>query len=289
MTTHTLKAALTLAIITLLTGCVSLSAQTAPKPIYAGSFPIDNSHQALGKSSRAEFIILHYTAEDHDGSLHILTKGRVSSHYLISDTGDTIYQLVDDGERAWHAGSSSFLGKTALNDSSIGIEIVSRGILPTEHKGYRRYEDYADYTPKQIEQVAALLKLLTERHGIAPDKILGHSDIAPSRKIDPGAKFPWRYLYEQHGLGAWYDEPDFQASLRVLNTLSDEKFAALDIPAIKAEFRRYGYQINDKNEWDRSSQNVIYAFQLHFRSRLPTGVLDRETLAILRALNVKYR
>lgn len=259
-----------------LTGCVTT-------PYY----PIDRtSYHAIGQSERIEYIILHYTAEDYDGSVTVLTQGQVSSHYLIPDgDDDKIYQLVADDKRAWHAGVSSFGGKSSLNDISLGIEIVSDGITGS-YTGYRPYDGYVDYTPKQIAQTAQLLKELSTKYAIDPTRILGHSDIAPSRKIDPGAKFPWEYLYRTHGIGAWYDEQDKSFFLAQLD---DAAVTDLPISQIKAELRRYGYQINDSEEWDRSSQDVVYAFQLHFRPQLPTGVMDAETLAILRALNHKYR
>ncbi len=261
-----------------LTGC-------ATTPYY----PIDHTtYHAIGQSERIEYIIVHYTAEDYDGSVNVLTQGQVSSHYLIPDgNDDKIYQLVADDKRAWHAGVSSFGGKSSLNDISLGIEIVSDGITG-KYTGYRPYDGYVDYTPKQIAQTAQLLKELSAKYAIDPTRILGHSDIAPNRKIDPGAKFPWEYLYRHHGIGAWYDEADKQAFLAMMDGETDFNQPEM-ITQIKSALRRYGYTINDTAEWDRPSQNVIYAFQLHFRPKQPTGVMDVETWAILQALNKKYR
>ena len=106
--------------------------------------------------------------------------------------------------------------------------------------------------------------------------------MAPSRKIDPGAKFPWQRLYKEYGIGAWYDEFDKQYFM------NQDTFATATIPEIKQAFRDYGYQINNSDEWDKASRNVVYAFQLHFRPQQPTGELDLETYAILKALNKKY-
>lgn len=252
-------------------------------------FVVDQTHTAQGQSERIEYIVLHYTAENDENSLAVLTTGQVSSHYLIPTGHDRrIYQLVDDHKKAWHAGASHFQGKTALNDISIGIEIVNAGVHAAYRgqRGYLPHEAYVDYEPQQIAKVAELLTILIARYDIPATNILAHSDIAPSRKIDPGAKFPWAYLYHTHGIGAWYDEQDKSSYLAQLN---DEVMADMPISQIKAELRRYGYQINDSEEWDRSSQDVVYAFQLHFRPQRPTGVMDAETLAILRALNHKYR
>lgn len=250
---------------------------------------IDQSHRSLGQSLRIEYIIVHYTAENDANSLAVLTKGQVSSHYLIpSDHNPVIYQLVDDDKKAWHAGNSQFHGKTALNNISLGIEIVNAGILPEylTHRGYRPQSHFVAYQAGQIDKVGRLLQQLSKKYAIAPQNILAHSDISPSRKIDPGAKFPWQFLYQTYGVGAWYDEQDKQDFMRQLDEYPQDLD---DIAKIKQEFRHYGYAMNQTEEWDRASQDVIYAFQLHFRPQNPTGVLDIETLAILRALNKKYQ
>ena len=266
----------------ILTGCATT---TAPR------FVIDDyTYHATGKSQRIKFIILHYTVGDNERSLKQLTEGNVSAHYLILNNDDhKIYNLVPDHERAWHAGAGSFAGRTVLNDTSIGIEIVNDGIAPQYREAlkngaldYHPAEHYVEFSESQIKKVAQLVQDLAKKYHIAPTNIIGHSDMAPSRKIDPGAKFPWQRLYKEYGIGAWYDEFDKQFFM------NQDEFAAATIPEIKQAFRNYGYQINDSNEWDKASRNVVYAFQLHFRPKLPTGELDLETYAILKALNKKY-
>ena len=265
-----------------LTGCVATST-----PRYV----IDSeTYQATGKSQRIKTIVLHYTVSDNERSIKTLTTGQVSAHYLILDNDDDkIYSLVDESERAWHAGDSGFAGRTILNDTSIGIEIVNSGIKPeyrntlkNDELQYHPYEHFVAFDELQIKKVAELVQDIAKRYDISPKNIVGHSDIAPSRKIDPGAKFPWERLYNEYGIGAWYDEFDKQF------IINKNEFASATIPDIKQEFRNYGYQINDSNEWDKASRDVVYAFQLHFRPQRPTGVMDLETYAILRALNKKY-
>ncbi|MGM8887536.1 N-acetylmuramoyl-L-alanine amidase, partial [Psychrobacter sp. 1U2] len=202
---------------------------------------------------------------------------------------DKIYNLVPESERAWHAGDSGFAGRTILNDTSIGIEIVNSGIKPeyrdalkNDNLDYRPYEHYVAFDELQIKKVAKLVQNIATRYDISPKNIVGHSDIAPSRKIDPGAKFPWERLYKEYGIGAWYDEFDKQF------IMNQNEFATATIHEIKQEFRDYGYQINNSDEWDKASRDMVYAFQLHFRPQRPTGELDLETYAILRALNKKY-
>lgn len=265
-----------------LIGCVATS-----EPRYV----IDSqTYQSTGKSQRIKSIVLHYTVSDNERSIKLLTTGQVSAHYLILDNDDDkIYNLVPESERAWHAGNGGFAGRTILNDTSIGIEIVNAGVQPqyinalkNSDLNYRPYENYVAFDELQIKKVAQLVQDLATRYEISPKNIIGHADLAPSRKIDPGAKFPWQRLYEQYGIGAWYNDFDKQFFMH------PDAFAAATIPEIKQAFRDYGYQINDSDEWDKASRDVIYAFQLHFRPLNPTGELDLETYAILRALNKKY-
>ncbi len=271
-----------------LIGCVTTTnIQIAnPKPFVVDS----ETYQATGKSERIKTIILHYTVSNNARAIKLLTTGDVSAHYLILDHDDNkIYNLVPESERAWHAGNGGFAGRTILNDTSIGIEIVNAGIKPEYRNAlknseldYHPYEHYVAFNEVQIKKVAQLVQDLSKRYHISPKNVIGHADMAPSRKIDPGAKFPWERLYKEHGIGAWYDDFDKQFFM------NQDAFSAATIPEIKQAFRDYGYQINDSDEWDKASRNVVYAFQLHFRPQQPKGELDLETYAILQALNKKY-
>ncbi|MGM8870255.1 N-acetylmuramoyl-L-alanine amidase [Psychrobacter sp. 2Y5] len=282
----------TLALASLLTlpliGCVTtLKQQVATTE----SFIVDSeTYQSTGKSQRIKSIVLHYTVSDNERSIQLLTQGQVSAHYLIMDSDDDkIYSLVPESERAWHAGDGGFAGRTILNDTSIGIEIVNKGIQPQYLKAlkdseleYHPYSHFVEFDELQIKKVAQLVQDIARRYEISPKNIIGHADLAPSRKIDPGAKFPWQRLYIDYGIGAWYDEADKQLFIdQVL-------LATPTIPEVKQAFRDYGYQINSTDEWDKASRDVIYAFQLHFRPLNPTGIMDIETYAILKALNKKY-
>lgn len=270
-----------------LIGCVTTTSPVATTESYI----VDSeTYQSQGKSERVKFIVLHYTVSDNDRSINLLTQGKVSSHYLVLDKEDNkIYNLVPENERAWHAGDGGFAGRKILNDTSIGIEIVNAGIQPQfrgalkdDNLEYRPYEHYVAFDELQIKKVAELVQDIAKRYDISPKYIIGHSDLAPSRKIDPGAKFPWQRLYKEYGIGAWYDEADKQFFMNI------NKFATVTIPEIKKELREYGYHINDSDEWDKASRDVVYAFQLHFRPQQPTGEMDLETYAILKALNKKY-
>ena len=257
----------------------------------AEPFVIDSeTYQSTGKSQRIKSIVLHYTVSDNERSIQLLTKGQVSSHYLILDNDDNkIYSLVPESQRAWHAGSGGFGGRNILNDTSIGIEIVNKGIQPQYLKAlkdseldYHPYEHFVEFDELQVKKVAQLVQDIAKRYEISPKNIIGHSDLAPARKIDPGAKFPWQRLYKEYGIGAWYDEADKRYFTE------EVQLATPTILEVKQAFRDYGYQINSTDEWDKASRDVIYAFQLHFRPLNPTGQMDIETYAILKALNKKY-
>ena len=264
-------------------GSVVSRNQTVVKNI--GKFQVDsNSYVATGKNERIQFIVVHYTATDNLGSIKELTSSRVSSHFLVLDEDDNkIYSLVPLEQRAWHAGASSFRGRTNINDTSVGIEIVSDGIAKEyRNNPYPLYDHYVEFKPIQIEKTAQIIKYVAEKYNIPAKNIVAHSDIAPGRKKDPGAKFPWKELYDKYNIGAWYDEADKQAFM------NEEKFKATSIREIKDELRKYGYEVNRLEEWDKESKNVVYAFQLHFNPKNLTGEMDLETFAILKALNKKY-
>ena len=270
-----------------LIGCVTTTSPVATTENYI----VDSkTYQATGKSQRIKTIVLHYTVSDNERSIKTLTTGNVSAHYLVLDSDDDkIYNLVPESERAWHAGDGGFSGRTILNDTSIGIEIVNTGIKPeyrdalkNGNMDYHPYKHYVAFDELQIKKVAELVQDIATRYDISPKNIIGHSDMAPSRKIDPGAKFPWERLYKEYGIGAWYDEADKQ------EIMNRRTLVAPSVQEIKQAFRKYGYQINNSDEWDKPSRDVIYAFQLHFRPQQPTGNMDAETYAILQALNMKY-
>ena len=234
---------------------------------------IDKSHPSANFDNRVQFIVLHYTSASLPRSLALLTHGEVSAHYLIGDGPATIYALVDENKRAWHAGDSQWDGRTWLNSSSIGIEIVSPGYKDTP-AGRLWYP----YSEAQIESLIYLLKDISTRYRIEPRYIVGHSDIAPLRKLDPGPLFPWQRL-AQAGFGLW---PDAQA-------VAKQK-ARFDVnpPSVtwfQQELARLGYNTPQTGTLDVTTQHVIAAFQMHYRPQRFDGVPDAQTAAILQVLN----
>ena len=234
---------------------------------------IDRSHPSVNHDNRIQFIVLHYTSASLDRSLALLTHGEVSSHYLIGDQSATIYQLVDENRRAWHAGDSQWQGRTWLNSSSIGIEIVNQGYrdTPTGRVWY-------PYTEAQIKALIALLKDIVKRNGIEPRHIIGHSDIAPLRKLDPGPLFPWKRLADE-GLGIW---PDARA------VAQQQARFAMNPPGIawyQQQLARLGYAVEQSGEFDVATKHVLAAFQMHFRPERFDGQPDPQSAAILQVLN----
>lgn len=143
------------------------------------------------RNAPIDTIILHCNAFTAEQALESFRQAEVSAHYLIGLDGK-VYNSVDDDKRAWHAGKSYWQGREGLNHNSIGIEVCNLTL------------GQSPYNQKQIMAVLALCKRLMKKYHIKPQNVLGHSDIAPTRKPDPGICFPWRYL-ARHGVGVWYN------------------------------------------------------------------------------------
>jgi len=258
-------------------------------------------------NSRVSIVVIHHTSANFAQSVNILTKtssNPVSSHYLVPDPSDEsytgkkleVFELVPETDRAWHAGRSYWAGKTGLNDQSIGIEVVNQtycvnperpsldaGLLHSQRKLPKRLCFYPDFPETQLVILLDLLKQIQERHpNIKPVNFVGHSDIAPSRKIDPGPRFPWQRLYKL-GYGAWFDDETVVKYWK--------RFAERPVPLINVQkaLDVYGYKIEPTGTLDEQTRNVLRAFQLHFRPSEITSEPNLETTAILFALIEKYK
>lgn len=258
------------------------------------SYKVSAKHYpSKGQDERIRHLIIHYTAIDNESSIRALTNNNVSSHYLISDRDDdTIFVFVDENKRAWHAGLSYWKGVNNINFSSLGIEIVNKGYsasTPSSGKPdlaivERTFHDYPEF---QIKKVAELSRDIIDRYNIEPVNVLGHSDIAPQRKHDPGPKFPWKRLYTEYGIGAWYEDyhKDFYINEFPWSEVDSTQF----ILSYQQDLEKYGYEIQKTGFWDEQTQKVITAFQYHFRPEKYDGYMDAETWAILKSLILKYR
>lgn len=235
----------------------------------------DTSHPSANYDSRIQFVVVHYTSTSLERSLQLLTHGDVSSHYLIGDDKSaTVYKLMDENQRAWHAGESQWQGRTWLNSSSIGIEIVNPGYkdTPTGRLWY-------PYSEAQIQSLITLLKDISKRNGISPRHIIGHSDIAPLRKLDPGPLFPWKRLAAE-GLGLW---PNEQAVARQQVIFNSNPLP--EIGWFQAQLARLGYDTPQTGELDVATRHVLAAFQMHYRPARFDGTPDAQTAALLLVLN----
>jgi len=219
-----------------------------------------------------DMILLHYTGmKTGDEALQRLTTqaSKVSSHYVVFEDG-RIIQCVPEERRAWHAGESSWAGETDINSRSIGIEIV--------HPGHEF--GYSDFPLRQIAAVISLCKsIITRRGPISADRILAHSDVAPSRKQDPGEKFPWGLLSES-GVGHWVRA----APLDLEGSGIRPDARGEQVTRLQRTLRSYGYGIAETGTYDDATRDVVTAFQRHFRQARVDGVADPSTLLTLRAL-----
>ncbi|WP_261397666.1 N-acetylmuramoyl-L-alanine amidase [Halomonas sp. DP8Y7-3] len=260
-------------------------------------YVVDHRHPARGHNSRVHFLILHYTDENQADSLRALTGPRVSSHYLLPlptrrlQGSPVVFQLVPEPRRAWHAGASRWGNRIGLNDTSIGIEIVNQGpdqpwvgseLEPPEGVGWMPYPD------SQIEALIALSRDIIERHGIEARHVLAHSDVAPTRKLDPGPAFPWKRLHDA-GIGAW-PEPERVAHY-AQRFDARQRIAGGSLPSIETvqrALRAWGYDIEVSGVLDDATRATLRAFQLHFRPADFSGNLDADTCARLWALLERY-
>lgn len=241
----------------------------------APGLDIDDSITAVSQDSRVRYIVLHYTSAPAARSLELLSRGGVSAHYLITDdTRPHVYRLVDETRNAWHAGASSWHDQVSLNPVSIGIELVNTGRADQAGAapGWQPYPD------AQIRVLILLLRDLIARHGIAPENIVAHSDIAPQRKTDPGPLFPWKRLAEA-GIGRWYDETQAAAHWVTL-----QRQGVPDTTWFQKQLARLGYACPQHGRLDRATRNVLAAFQMHYRAGNYDGQPDAETAAIMMAL-----
>lgn len=221
------------------------------------------NHGARRDGAPVDMLVLHYTGmTSAAAAIERLRDPRaeVSAHYLIDEFG-LVYRLVAEERRAWHAGVACWAGERDINSRSIGIELAN----PGHDFGYR------DFPEAQIAALVELARGILARHPIPPQRVLGHSDVAPHRKIDPGERFPWRRLAAA-GIGLWPDAaPPTDGG----------------IAATQRALRAFGYDVEATGTMDDRTAGVIGAFQRHFRPARVDGTADRETAGLAAALAAK--
>jgi N-acetylmuramoyl-L-alanine amidase len=219
-----------------------------------------------------DLLLLHYTGmKTGEAALERLcvSESKVSAHYVVFEDG-RIVQCVPEYLRAWHAGVSFWAGDNDINSHSIGIEIVNPG-----HEF-----GYCDFPMRQIAALIVLCRSILKRQPhIRADRVLGHSDVAPARKQDPGEKFPWHLLHES-GIGHWVRE----APLNVDGLTLKSGDHGDSVTRLQRVFAGYGYCIAESGHYDDATREVVIAFQRHFRQARVDGIADASTLLTLRAL-----
>lgn len=208
-------------------------------------------------------IVLHYTGmqSEEEALEHLCSaQSKVSAHYFINEEG-AIFQLVEEDRRAWHAGVGAWRGHENINDISIGIELVN----PGHEWGYRPFPE------AQIDALRSLCLDIITRYELPAHAVIGHSDLAPTRKQDPGELFPWGEL-ASHGIGIWHDVAPQEDAPSAME-LKDEH---------RTQLRALGYALDHENE-----SSVIAAFQRHYRPEYMTGTWDEHCALCLHALMAK--
>ncbi len=219
---------------------------------------------------KIKFVIIHYTGmrKETEAIKRLCDpKAKVSSHYFITNNGN-ILNLVPDLYEAWHAGESSWKGFKSLNKYSIGIEINN----PGHENGYKKF------SKKQIFSLMKLLKYLKKQYKINKTNILGHSDISPDRKKDPGEKFPWRYLSNKD-LSIWH-----KLNEKKIKTYRNVSLKDNEIKKFYSNLYKIGYLKVHGTQKKFKQSNLIKAFQRRFRQELVNGKVDKECYLISKAL-----
>ncbi|HEX4709021.1 N-acetylmuramoyl-L-alanine amidase [Phenylobacterium sp.] len=221
------------------------------------------------RTAPPDILVLHYTGmRGGEAALERLRdpEAEVSAHYMVEEDG-RVFRLVPEERRAWHAGVSYWKGERNINGVSIGIEIVN----PGHEFGYRPFAE---------PQVAAVIELIGDirsRWTIGDDRIVGHSDVAPGRKEDPGELFPWKRL-AQAGHGLWVEAPPAPGKPLA------EGAQGVEVFALQAGFTRLGYDLPPSGQFDAATAAVVTAFQRHWRQEQVDGIADGATRARLIAL-----
>ncbi|MGJ0507873.1 MAG: N-acetylmuramoyl-L-alanine amidase [Methylocystis sp.] len=213
-------------------------------------------------------LVLHYTGmPTSQGALELLCSPihEVSAHYVVEDDG-RVLQLVPEERRAWHAGQSYWAGEIDLNSASIGIEIVHPGHI-----------DPRPYPQPQIDAVIALARDVCQRRGIAPERVLAHSDIAPRRKTDPGEFFPWTTL-ARAGIGVCVE------TAPVGGAAMERDMSGEAVARLQRRLNRFGYKLIETGIYDEDTVTAVAAFQRHYRPQCVDGRADASTVEALTRL-----
>ena len=231
--------------------------------------PSPNRDERPADAGPIDTLVLHYTGMvSAEAALARMTDraAKVSAHWCVGEDG-TLWRLVPEERRAWHAGRSAWRGRRAVNDRSIGIELVNPG---HEH-GYR------PYPPAQMDALLELARAIVTRHPIETRNVVAHSDIAPARRQDPGELFDWARLAEA-GIGLWHGEGE--GSGQAVSPLRQGDSGA-SVRQQQERLRAIGYGLAADGDFGPTTAAVVRAFQRHFRQARVDGVIDAGTAAMI--------
>lgn len=223
------------------------------------------------RKRKVSILVLHYTGmDDAEAAIERLADpdAGVSSHYVVDEDG-AIVRMVAEDKRAWHAGAGAWRGESDVNSASVGIEIVNGGHcygLPT-------------FPDAQIEAVIALSRAILARWDIPQAGVIGHSDLAPERKLDPGERFPWRYLSRQ-GVGLWPEGVTGDRTVRH----GPGRGSGETLARLQGLLRAIGYAEPGEGDYSARTRAVVAAFQRRFRPSQVDGLIDGETAAMIEAM-----
>lgn len=240
-----------------------------PDDIVKRPSPNWNERPNFGDTDRPliDTVVLHYTGMKTGAEAMerlCASDSQVSAHYLVEENGD-IFELVAPEKRAWHAGVSSWQGRDNINDTSIGIEVVN----PGHEFGYRSFPE------KQIERLIDLLRHLKTQFNIPAHRYLGHSDVAPGRKQDPGELFPWQRLA---GLGFGLGTRKYTNDATII---AKKGMVSQDVARLNKSLATIGYAVLPDDRFSPETYEALTAFQRHWRPEKVDGQLDRSTQAVV--------
>lgn len=230
------------------------------------------NHDARAEGAAIDMLVLHYTGmpTGADALARLIDpNAKVSAHYMIEEDG-RVFRLVPEARRAWHAGTAYWRGVRDINSRSIGVELVN----PGHEFGYR------DFPEAQMQALETLAKEIVARHAIPAINVVGHSDVAPQRKIDPGERFDWRRL-ARAGVGLWPAD-DLWPIVEAPTVSHGERDRI--VAETQENLASYGYEATHSAVLDAATVKVVEAFQRHFRARMVDGRIDDETRSLARRL-----
>ncbi|MFP4519039.1 MAG: N-acetylmuramoyl-L-alanine amidase [Oceanicaulis sp.] len=223
------------------------------------------------RAARVSILVLHYTGmDDAEAAIERLCDpdAGVSSHYVVDEEG-AVTRLVAEDKRAWHAGAGAWRGQADVNSASVGIEIVNGGHC----YGLPAFPD------AQVEAVITLSQAILARHEIKASGVIGHSDLAPERKLDPGERFPWRVL-ARAGIGVW---PERVAGDRTVRH-APGRGSGETLLRLQDHLRAIGYAEPGDGDYTARTRAVVAAFQRRFRASVVDGLIDGETATLIEAV-----